>query len=61
MVIALGADVHPDLRPGWLRVVTSSTQSRGAFELHDVLRDVYWWSDRHRGDVDAVQVPSGSE
>ena len=37
MVVALGADLHPERRPGWSRRAMSSTPRRARFALRDVL------------------------
>ena len=61
LVVALGADLHPEATPGLVEGGNEFYTVAGAFELRDVLAGF----DGRPGDrgrlLDAVQVPAGAE
>ena len=61
LVVALGADLHPDATPGLVEGGHEFYTVAGAFALRDVLAELRGWPSDRRRHVDAVQVPAGAQ
>ena len=61
LVVALGADLHPEATPGLVEGGHEFYTVAGAFALRDVLADFERRPGHRRGHLDPVQVPTGAE